>query len=98
MYTTTLCEPDECLLGIAGDVLPSFQLLVSAYVTFKFNMAPGWLRYGCGTWENPPYDRSSGGVLWNDQNTDTKGLLMEGNILVLTTGPADLSYFNVRRV
>jgi hypothetical protein len=53
--------------------------------------------YACGIYSNPPYSDSSGGSIWNDQNTNaTKGYTWNNNIMYLTTGPASgYDYFEV---
>jgi len=48
--------------------------------------------YACGTWASPPYNGSSGGVIWSDGNTTTKGIRLDNNIIQLTAGPADKTY------
>jgi hypothetical protein len=48
--------------------------------------------YACGTWASPPYSGSSGGVIWSDGNTNTKGLRLDRNIIQLTSGPTDKAY------
>lgn len=43
--------------------------------------------YACGTWTSPPYNGSSGGVLWEDGNNANKSMNLRNNIIQQTTGP-----------
>lgn len=45
--------------------------------------------YGCGTYATPPYGRSSGGFLWSNGNSTTKGAVLPKNIIDMTTGPTN---------
>jgi hypothetical protein len=53
--------------------------------------------YACGTFSSPPYSDSSGGSLWNDEDSSAvKGYTWYNNIMYLTTGPAGgYDYFEV---
>jgi hypothetical protein len=42
--------------------------------------------YACGLWISPPYGESSGGILWEDGNSTTKGINLVDNVIFLTTG------------
>ncbi len=42
--------------------------------------------YACGTWSTPLYGESSGGFLWEDGNSTTKGIHLVNNVVFLTTG------------
>jgi hypothetical protein len=48
--------------------------------------------YNCGSYSSPPYTGANGGLLWEDGNTSTKGMVLKNNIIYPVSFPTS-TYF-----